>query len=143
MELFSTNKLFNEKKYEEILALWQNDESKNRMTDWDKWYVLLSLNKQKRYQETLDAYKLLRAKRDESSDTNLWQRIEDAVCWALYYAHVKTFDFRQGDSSKLLKQVDYISLIPQTGLFPRRGKPPCLSWMPQKKGNWLSKMRVN
>ena len=36
-----------------------------------------------------------------------------------------------------------ISLIPQTGLFPRRGKPPCLSWMPQKKGNWLSKMRVN
>lgn len=96
MELFSTNKLFKEEKYEEILALWQNDESKNRMTDWDKWYVLLSLNKQKRYQETLDAYKLLRAKRDESSDTNLWQRIEDAVCWALYYAHVKTFDFRQG-----------------------------------------------
>lgn len=35
MELFSTNKLFNEKKYEEILALWQNDESRNRMTDWD------------------------------------------------------------------------------------------------------------
>ncbi len=28
MELFSTNKLFNEKKYEEILALWQNDELK-------------------------------------------------------------------------------------------------------------------
>ena len=84
MELFSTNKLFKEEKYEEILALWRNDESRNRMTDWDKWYVLLSLNKQKRYQETLDAYKLLRAKRDESTETELWQRIEDTVCRALY-----------------------------------------------------------
>ena len=71
MELFSTNKLFKEEKYEEILALWQNDESRNRMTDLNKWYVLLSLNKLKRYQETLNAYKLLRSERDESSDTNL------------------------------------------------------------------------
>ena len=84
MELFSTNKLFKEEKYEEILALWQNDESRNRMTDLNKWYVLLSLNKLKRYQETLNAYKLLRSERDESSDTNLWRRIEDAVCRALY-----------------------------------------------------------
>ena len=122
MELFSTNKLFNEKKYEEILALWQNDESRNRMADWDKWYVLLSLNKQKRYQETLDAYKLLRAKRDESTETELWQRIEDTVCWALYYAHVKTFDFRQGDSSKLLKQVDYILTHSSDGTFSAKGK---------------------
>lgn len=122
MELFSTNKLFKEEKYEEILALWQNDESRNRMTDWDKWYVLLSLNKQKRYQETLDAYKLLRAKRDESTETELWQRIEDTVCRALYYAHVKTFDFRQGDSSKLFKQVDYILAHSSDSPYSVKGK---------------------
>ena len=122
MELFSTNKLFKEEKYEEILALWRNDESRNRMTDWDKWYVLLSLNKQKRYQETLDAYKLLRAKRDESTETELWQRIEDTVCRALYYAHVKTFDFRQGDSSKLFKQVDYILAHSSDSPYSVKGK---------------------
>lgn len=122
MEPFSTNKLFKEEKYEEILALWRNDESRNRMTDWDKWYVLLSLNKQKRYQETLDAYKLLRAKRDESTETELWQRIEDTVCRALYYAHVKTFDFRQGDSSKLFKQVDYILAHSSDSPYSVKGK---------------------
>lgn len=122
MELFSTNKLFKEEKYEEILALWQNDESRNRMTDWDKWYVLLSLNKQKRYQETLDAYKLLRAKRNESTETELWRRIEDTVCRALYYAHVKTFDFRQGDSSKLFKQVDYILAHSSDSSYSVKGK---------------------
>jgi len=118
MELFSTNKLFKEEKYEEILALWQNDESRNRMTDWDKWYVLLSLNKQKRYLETLDAYKLLRAKRDESTETELWQRIEDTVCRALHYAMSKPLTSGRGTAANCSNRWIISLLIPQTALIP-------------------------
>ena len=115
MELFSTNKLFKEEKYEEILALWQNDESRNRMTDWDKWYVLLSLNKQKRYQETLDAYKLLRAKRDESTETELSRILCAGRCTM---PMSKPLTSGRGTAANCSNRWIISLLIPQTALIP-------------------------
>ena len=108
MEQYVIGNMYKAGNYEEIIAIWYNEETRPQLDDWDKLYVLLSFNKLKRYQETLDAFKSMRPKENETVDAGVWQRCEDTACWALYYVHIKRFDFQQGDTNRLLEQVDYI-----------------------------------
>ncbi len=102
MEQYLLNNLYKEGRYEEAAAYWSVPETAEQFNENDYCACMNSLYKLKRYEDCLELY---RACREHYPNCDL---LDDKMGFALYHSRIKNFDFRHGDVSKLLKQIDFI-----------------------------------
>ncbi len=102
-EKFVLKQLCFEKRYEEVMKYWDDENDRKTLTDWDYNYVIQAAYNLQRYQDCLDAFKEQhrRFAAFDSPNYNL-------MGWALYRLHIRNFDMAYGDVGELKKKVDYI-----------------------------------
>ena len=103
MEPYQMKNLYSAGKFQEIIALWKNEEEREQFTEWDYIYVMNTMYKQQQdYKECLEVYRAFHKKFPESD------KLDDRMGWACYQVHIKGFDPKTGDRKALRKQAEYI-----------------------------------
>ncbi len=116
-ELLQVKKLYEQKRYQAVISLYNDELKREQFTDWDFLFLLLSYTKLKQYDECLSAYKAYTAENrkstteaEEPEDTNqrAKQGIENAAARALYLGRIKTCDPKRCDIARLKSQLAFI-----------------------------------
>lgn len=90
------------REYKEIASIWNICECHDEFNEWDFLYCLNAFWGLKEYEKCLVVYKECHKKFPECT------MLDNIMGWSLYHIKIKTFDFEIGDSSEILKQIDYI-----------------------------------
>lgn len=98
---YELKNLFTQGQYDQVVSYWKNPGEVAQFSEWDFKEVMESFYKLKRYQDCLEVYRKCHEKHPES------KLLDDTMGWAIYHTKVKDFDFRHGNVSMMLKQVDY------------------------------------
>lgn len=99
---YQLKNLFDQGQYEQVVSFWTMPDEVEQFSQWDFRDCMNSFYKLKRYQECLDVYRACSKRYPE------FRMLDDKMGWSVYHAKVKNFDFQQGDTAALLKQIDYV-----------------------------------
>lgn len=93
--------LYKDGKYDAIGKFWEATKSYDNFNEWDFLHCINALYKLKEYEKCLDVYKECHKIFPEYTE------LDNKMGWSLYHTKIKDFDFKRGDSTALLAQIDY------------------------------------
>lgn len=108
LKLYESKNMFENRQYKELVEIGRDKTNRDEFSQWDWLNYLKSLYKLKEYLAVLDGYKEMRSKFPS------FDHPKYTMCWSLYYAYLKGFDFKTGDIELYRQRIDLIlSSMPQ------------------------------